>query len=127
LQVLEFLNPMAHYTGAADVVVCRGSANTLAELGVQGKAAVVVPSPFLANGHQVHNADILAKHQSAVVVTQELLYDEQQGLGAAVRRLLDDSRLRHELGKRLHVQYPAHAAERVAKLLVDSARRKEHS
>ncbi len=121
LTVLEFLRPMASYTGAADLVVCRGSANTLAELGVQGKAVVAVPSPHLANGHQLRNAELLAEQGSAAVVPQDMLYDEQQGLDVTVRSLLDNSAGRRALGKRLQAQYPTDAAQRVAELIVKLA------
>jgi UDP-N-acetylglucosamine--N-acetylmuramyl-(pentapeptide) pyrophosphoryl-undecaprenol N-acetylglucosamine transferase len=125
LKVMEFLKPMATYTGAADLVVCRGSANTIAELGVQGRAAIVIPSPYLANGHQLRNAEVLDKAQSAVVVAQDMLYDTQQGLDVQIRSLLDDSKMRKVLGRRLQRLYKTGAAEKVADLLVEAAHQKQ--
>lgn len=123
LHVTEFLRPMASYMGAADVVVCRGSANTIAELAVQGKAAVVVPSPYLANGHQLKNAEILAEQGSAAVVQEADLYDPEQGLEAVIRRLFDDADARNRLARELHKSAPRDAAKRVATVLIDEVNR----
>lgn len=118
LKVLEFLRPMASYMGAADVVVCRGSANTIAELAVQGKAAVVIPSPYLANGHQLENAAVLAEQGSAVVVQESELDDPKTGVEAVLSRLIRDRGARQALGEKLAQTAPAAAAEKVAQLLI---------
>ena len=63
------------YMGAADVVVSRASGNTMAELGVQGKPTIAIPSPYLADGHQLRNADYLAEQGMALVVHESELPD----------------------------------------------------
>src|SRR5690606_39466305 len=44
----DFITDMYKYSGAADLVISRCSATTMSELAVQGKAVVIVPSPYLA-------------------------------------------------------------------------------
>lgn len=119
LQVLEFLRPMASYMGAADLVICRGSANTIAELAVQGKAAIVIPSPYLANGHQLENAAILAEQGSAAVVQESEIYDSETGLQAVTSHLITDTAEREKLGEKLAQTAPTNAAEKVAQLIID--------
>lgn len=121
LQVLEFLRPMYVYMGAADVVVTRSSANTLAELGVQGKAAIAVPSPYLANGHQLKNAEVLAEQGAAEVVYENSMYDSQHGLIAKIIELFQDSARRNQLAKNLQKQIIPDAAHRLAVLLLEQA------
>lgn len=121
LRVLEFLRPMSAYMGAADVVVTRGSANTIAELAVQGKPTVVVPSPYLANGHQLKNAAILQEQGSAWVVQEADLYDAQEGLEPVLTELLSNPSRRKALAGTLHVTAPDNAAQRVAELLRELA------
>lgn len=119
LHVLEFLHPMHQYMGAADVVVCRASANTIAELGVQGKPVIAVPSEFLSGGHQVKNAKILAEQGAAEVVYENQMYDLQHGLQAKIELLLSDESRRRELADTLQKQTLTDAAPRLAQVLLD--------
>ncbi len=121
LQVFEFLKPMHVYMGAADLVVARASGNTVAELGVQGKPVVVVPSPFLAGGHQLKNAEILAGQGAAAVVYEDKMYDLQQGLLPTISALLHDAARRELLAKNLNKQIIPDAAKQLAVLLLEQA------
>ena len=121
LKVLEFLQPMYRYMGAADVVVARASANTIAELGVQGKATIVVPSPFLAGGHQLENAKRLAVAHVALVVQEDSMLDEHKGLLAKITELLRNDDQRHELSEALHEDVIVDAATRLASVLLEQA------
>ena len=54
--VVPFAHNMADAYAAADLVVSRAGATTLAELTACGKAAILIPYPYAANNHQEHNA-----------------------------------------------------------------------
>lgn len=122
LRVLEFLSPMYVFMGAADLVVCRASGNTLAELGVQGKACITVPNPRLAGGHQLKNAERLAREQAAVVIHESELDADPDKLLTAVEDLLRDSDKRFQLATRLQALEIPDAASRIAQLLLDKAK-----
>lgn len=117
LHVLEFLSPMHVYTGAADVVVTRAGANTLAELGTQGKACVVVPNPDLTGGHQLKNAELLEASGSVVVVREN---EVNHQLVSVVTHLLKDPRKRTELGKQARKNTVQNAARTLASLLLNA-------
>jgi UDP-N-acetylglucosamine--N-acetylmuramyl-(pentapeptide) pyrophosphoryl-undecaprenol N-acetylglucosamine transferase len=53
---------------AADIVVARAGASTLAELALTSTPAVLVPFPLSAAAHQAANADLFAANGAAVVV-----------------------------------------------------------
>lgn len=53
---------------AADLVVARAGAGTISELELLGKAAVLVPSPNVAEDHQRHNAEALVSREAALMV-----------------------------------------------------------
>lgn len=53
---------------AADVVVCRAGANTVAELGAVGVPAILVPLPGAPDDHQRANAAVLERAGGAVVL-----------------------------------------------------------
>lgn len=63
-----FIDDMGTAYAEADVVVCRAGATTLAELSALGKAAILVPYPFAADDHQRANAEVLARHDAAILI-----------------------------------------------------------
>lgn len=69
--VVPYLHDMADAYAAADLVVCRAGATTVAELAVCGKRAVLIPYPFAADNHQEHNARSLAAQGAAEVIVQK--------------------------------------------------------
>ena len=62
---------------AADLVISRAGALTLAELEAVGRAAVLIPSPNVAENHQYYNAMELQKAGAAVVIEEKDLTGEK--------------------------------------------------
>lgn len=77
LDIREYIDNMDTCLAAADIVVCRAGAITLSELEATGKASVLVPSPYVAENHQYHNAMVLQEHGAAIVV-EEKNYDREK-------------------------------------------------
>ena len=75
--VLPYIHDMAGAYAAADLVVGRSGATTVAELAVCGKRAVLVPFPFAADNHQEFNATSLAARGAAEVIIQKDLTPEK--------------------------------------------------
>ncbi|HEV3140930.1 MAG TPA: glycosyltransferase, partial [Vicinamibacterales bacterium] len=69
-EVEPFLYDMGTRLAAADVVVSRAGATTLAEITAAGKAAILIPLPAATDDHQRKNAEALAAHGAAEVVLQ---------------------------------------------------------
>ena len=68
-----FLDAVAREMTAADLVVCRAGATTLAELAAAGRPAVLVPFPAATDDHQRKNALVLANAGAAVMVEEREL------------------------------------------------------
>lgn len=66
--VLEFLHAMDLAYAAADVIISRAGAGTIAELCIVRKPVVLVPSPNVAEDHQTKNALALVKKNAALMV-----------------------------------------------------------
>lgn len=115
LDVQPLLKDMHRYSGAADVIVTRAGANTLAEFGVQGKACIVVPNPLLTGGHQLVNAKELADNHAVVVVGEEELEDR---FSTEVTDLLNDTKRQKELADKLAQLTKHNAAEELAEVLL---------
>lgn len=71
LRITEYINDMDVCLAAADLVICRSGASTLAELEAAGRASILIPSPIVAGNHQYHNAMVLGKAGAAVVIEQK--------------------------------------------------------
>ena len=77
LVVKEYINNMPELLAAADLVISRAGALTLAELEAVGRAAVLIPSPNVAENHQYYNAMELQKVGAAVVIEEKDLTGEK--------------------------------------------------
>ena len=85
LDIREYIHDMPDCLAAADLVIARAGAITLAELTAVGRASVLIPSPNVAENHQYHNAMVLANHKAAVVIEEKDLTGEK--LVAAVKEM----------------------------------------
>jgi UDP-N-acetylglucosamine--N-acetylmuramyl-(pentapeptide) pyrophosphoryl-undecaprenol N-acetylglucosamine transferase len=112
---MGYSNDFYAYSAAADLIVTRAGATTLAELSVAGKACVIIPAPFLAGGHQLKNAQNLIEHDAAVILPQESTPDE---LLATVNSLLNNDSRRFELARNLFALSVPDAASKLAKTIL---------
>lgn len=91
--VVGFTREMWLALGAADIVISRAGASTLAELAVLRKPAILMPYPYHRDRHQHANAQVLADAGAAEIV--EDLKDgalNRAPLFAALERLADPAR-----------------------------------
>ena len=95
VQLMEYIYDMPTQMAAADVVVSRAGAMTLSELARMGKACVIVPSPYVADDHQLKNAKALADRGAALLVEEKDFV--RNSLQYAVLSLLDDEDLAENL------------------------------
>ncbi len=73
LVVTPYINNMPQLLAAADLVIARSGALTLAELEAVGRASILIPSPNVAENHQYYNALELQKAGAAVVIEEKNL------------------------------------------------------
>lgn len=123
LEVFGYTKEVYKYSGAADIVITRAGATNLAEFALQGKACLVIPSPFLTGGHQLKNADYLAEKGAAVVLDEADLTADPHRLSKQVSELLRDDAGRQQLGRQLGRFAKPDATRELADLILDNARR----
>lgn len=73
--MLPFLDDMGSAYAAADLVVSRSGATTIAELGIVGKPAILVPLATASTNEQQHNALVVEKNNAAIVLSDAVLKD----------------------------------------------------
>ncbi len=69
-RVEPFLFAMDREVDAADLVVCRAGATTLAELTAAGRPSVLVPLPTAADDHQRRNAEVMRDAGASELIEQ---------------------------------------------------------
>ncbi len=67
----EYIDDMPRCMAAADVAICRCGAMTLSELPVMGLPAILIPSPYVAENHQYHNAMVLVNQGAALCIEEK--------------------------------------------------------
>ena len=93
-KIVEFLNRMDLAYAAADVIISRAGAGTIAELCVIKKPVILVPSPNVAEDHQTKNALALVQDNAAVFVADR---DAEATLIEKAIELLSDKSLQKKL------------------------------
>ncbi len=88
LTLTDYIYDMPVRMAAADLVISRAGAMSLSELALMGKAAILIPSPYVAEQHQLKNAMALVEKAAAVCVEEHTLTEGT--LTSAVQALLKD-------------------------------------
>lgn len=112
----DYIYEMEKYYQAADLLICRAGALTLAEIAAAGKVAVFVPYPYAANDHQTYNAQAFVNAGAAYIckdrdVTADYLQTTLNDL------LSDPSRLETMSLASQKLAYPEATAQIVKALL----------
>jgi UDP-N-acetylglucosamine--N-acetylmuramyl-(pentapeptide) pyrophosphoryl-undecaprenol N-acetylglucosamine transferase len=87
-EVSPFIDNMSAAFAAADLLVCRSGASTVAEVTAAGKPSIFVPLPTAADNHQFRNAELLARNGAAILLEERDLTPEN--FAAQVVQLLND-------------------------------------
>lgn len=117
----EFNTTMDELMGAADVVVSRAGATTIAELAALKKATILVPFEALPGGHQVKNAERLKLVEAAAVIYDSEMNKDPNKLLEEIKHLIHSPRLRANMANRLHEEAHSDAAKRLAEIILEEA------
>ncbi len=107
---MPFISNMDMAYRAADLVVSRAGASSISELQLLGKAAILVPSPNVAEDHQTKNAMALSTRDAAIMVT------DADAAGMLVNTMLEtvtDKALVNKLGVNVEKMALRNAAEHI--------------
>ena len=101
--MLKFIDNMATAYAAADLVVARSGATTVAELCYTSKPSVLIPLPSASNNEQASNAEELTKQGAAILIDNAEVGSK---LGNTIRELISDKN---------RLQSMANVADKLAK------------
>jgi UDP-N-acetylglucosamine--N-acetylmuramyl-(pentapeptide) pyrophosphoryl-undecaprenol N-acetylglucosamine transferase len=123
-RLLSYTEQMPLCMVAADLIISRAGASTLAEITAMGRPSVLMPYPFDKKQHQMANAQVLLDHHAA-----EIVEDANDGrenarrLGPLLRTLMESAPRRERMAKASAALGRTDAAETIATSLLEMARR----
>lgn len=118
-KLMGYCDQMPSAFAAADAVVSRAGASSLAELAAAAKPALLVPYPYATADHQRKNAKALVDAGAALQVPDAEL--DGPRFSTQLFSLVDDAKLRARMLKAAQGLGEANAATLVAELLVKIA------
>lgn len=120
VRCVDFIEDMGAAYAAADIVVCRAGATSIAELTALGRPSVLVPYPHATRDHQMHNARALAQVGGAQVIEDAELTGRR--LVDAVEPWIADADARAAAARAARVFGRRDAALQVARLALEQVR-----
>lgn len=107
-----FIDRMENAYYAADIVIARSGAMTIAEMCVVGRPAIFVPYPYSAEDHQTANAMALVNRKAGLIVKDA---EVREKLIPELLHLINDEGLMKELANNISVLSNANADKMIAK------------
>jgi len=119
----EYIERMGDAIAAADVVVARAGATSIAEITAIGRASILVPYPYATDDHQTLNARAVSAGGGAIVVPDDQI--EGETFGSAVLSLVRDSTKRERMASAAAALGRPDAGFRVTEMVRAAARQKK--
>ncbi|MBI5586919.1 MAG: undecaprenyldiphospho-muramoylpentapeptide beta-N-acetylglucosaminyltransferase [Deltaproteobacteria bacterium] len=85
VELFKFIDNMSAAYNAADLVVCRAGATSIAEITALGLASILIPYPYASDDHQTVNARSLSDRDATVLIKQDKLTGS--ALAEAIKKL----------------------------------------
>jgi len=117
--VIGYEDRMVQVYAAADLMITRAGASTIAELATAGMPAIIVPWSGAANDHQSDNARILGDIGAAVVVDEASV--ARDGLTSTVLGLVDDPESIEQIAAAAFAAGDAHRSGRLTRVIEEVA------
>jgi UDP-N-acetylglucosamine--N-acetylmuramyl-(pentapeptide) pyrophosphoryl-undecaprenol N-acetylglucosamine transferase len=117
VHIADYIYNMDEAYRAADLVVCRAGASSLAELAQLGKPAVLIPWSGAMDNHQEHNARAFERDGAAIVLTD---MEVKSKLADTILTLLNDPNRLRSLAEAMHRRDHPEAAKVVAQWLMSN-------
>lgn len=119
VEVRQYIDNMDVCMAAADVVIGRAGASSLSEIEAMGKASILIPSPYVAENHQYHNAMALVNRGAGYILEEKNLSSEK--LSEMLDELLSNKTRLIQIEENAKNMSVTDARERIATIIVSLA------
>ena len=116
VQVRQYIDDMDRCMAAADLVIGRAGASSLSEIEALGKASILIPSPYVAENHQFHNAMALVNRGAGSIIEEKDLTSES--LSHAVDSMLSNPTKLIQIEENAKNMSITNARERIANIIL---------
>lgn len=117
VEASPFIDDMAGVFSSVDLIVCRSGASTVAEIAAAGKPAIFIPLPTAADDHQRRNAEVLVKHDAAVMIPESELTKER--FVETVLSIIDNPERLSQIGSNARKLSHPDAAGKIARMAAE--------
>ncbi|MBR6392670.1 MAG: UDP-N-acetylglucosamine--N-acetylmuramyl-(pentapeptide) pyrophosphoryl-undecaprenol N-acetylglucosamine transferase, partial [Eubacterium sp.] len=115
-EVRKYINNMDTCLAAADLVIGRAGASSLSEIEALGKASILIPSPYVAENHQFHNAMALVNRNAARIIEEKDLTSES--LNDMINELLSNPETLFEIEKNAREMGIPNSREKICEVIM---------
>ena len=98
IKLFDFIHNIDLAYQAADFIISRSGASVISELCIVGKPVIFIPSPNVAENHQLKNAKAITEKQAAILIQEK---DLKTSLKKQINNLNSSSDLRNKLSKNI--------------------------
>ncbi|HEX3027506.1 MAG TPA: undecaprenyldiphospho-muramoylpentapeptide beta-N-acetylglucosaminyltransferase [Clostridia bacterium] len=123
IRVREYIDDMPRCMAAADLVISRCGAMTLSELPAAGKPSILIPSPYVAENHQYHNAMALVRKGAAVCIEEKNLTGE--ALWKSIHNITSSPDMMRSMSENARKTAILDATERIYKVIEDTLKKEK--
>lgn len=122
VEVRLYIDNMDVCMAGADLVIGRAGASSLSEIEAMGKASILIPSPYVAENHQFHNAMALVDRGAANIIEEKNL--SSSSLGEMIDKLLSNPAGLKSIEDNAKAMAILDSRERIADIIINLAQNK---
>lgn len=116
VEVRQYIDNMDVCMAAADLVIGRAGASSLSEIEAMGKASILIPSPYVAENHQYHNAMALVNRGAGSILEEKDL--SGQSLSKLIDTLLSNKTKLIQIEENAKNMSISDSRERIAEIII---------
>lgn len=120
VEVRQYIDNMDVCMSAADLVIGRAGASSLSEIEALGKASVLIPSPYVAENHQYHNAMALVNRNAARILEEKDLTSDS--LNKLIDELLSNKEELKNIENNAKSMSVSDSREKIADIIISLAK-----
>lgn len=120
VEVRQYIDDMDTCMSGADLVIGRAGASSLSEIEALGKASILIPSPYVAENHQFHNAMALVNRGAGSIIEEKDL--TTASLKEAIDSMLSNPAKLIQIEENAKNMAITDARERIANIIISLAK-----
>lgn len=119
VEVRQYIDNMDVCMAAADLVIGRAGASSISEIEAMGKASILIPSPYVAENHQYHNAMALVNRAAGFIIEEKDL--TSKALAEKINELLSNPAMLRQVEENAKKLSITNSTQKIASIIISNA------